>query len=137
MTLKNILYAGLLALSAGCNDEERFERWKQYCEEEHSDAVKEAQETGSEELNEALNSKQWCAVKDDFSSDWVELCVGVVRKGAMDYCDKKNSEASQLVASNENRLTQLVFQKNFRCDGKRRRDLMIQANYFQMIIIKK
>ena len=124
-----MLYAGLLAFSVGCNND----KWKQRCEAEHSYASTFAQKINSKEIKQALDSKTWCMVEDDYISDRFAL-TQIIHEGARSYCDQKRAEANQLIASNENTLTQLVFQKNFPCDGKYSRDLMVQARDIQVVI---
>ena len=132
MNLRNILYAGLMAASVGCG-ESRTERHRRYCEEELTDAAKVAQETGSAELTKTLNSKQWCKTADSegYWSDWQAL-GSATYEGYRDYCNQKGFEARKLVP--QDKFSQLVFEKNFSCDGKNSRNLIIQTRELQQII---
>lgn len=130
MNLRKLLYACLVAASVGCGS---TDKWKQRCEDQHAYTTKLAQELNSEEMKTSLNSRIWCKVEDDYITDRFHL-IKVAQEGARDYCYQKQAEASQLITSNENTLTLLVFQKNFSCNGRYAPDLLAQAQEIQVII---
>ena len=137
------LYAGLLAISVGCGeDEERIAREKEYCENRLADVTRVLTLTNStpnihfdwsDELRQRLSSKNWCTVQGSYRQDGTDLAV-LANGGASDYCSTLGSEANKLIATHEKEVIFFMFKRIAKCDGDSYTTLLSQAQKLQRVI---
>jgi len=144
MGSKKLLYAGLLAISVGCGeDEERIAREKEYCENRLADVTRVLTlanstpniifDQWSGELRQRLYSNDWCKVQGSYQQEGTDLSF-LATQSALDYCSDLESEANNLVTRHESAAISLIFSTTPKCEGDTYTSLLNQAKNVQRVI---